>query len=171
MFISGKPLQPCPFKDPYLFHRTSRSNICLKSSLLNTQKYLKPPHFLLVNALVCSFTTAELFTKYIKFFRGAIVDICSCKGEFAICSCELLLSPKELLFRSTYSLNFPSGYEDLGNIYLTARYFEVGYMEQISFDSSCLLRTNSFLEDLSHPFNFFKESLLTSPLPLQLYIP
>ena len=162
MFISGKPLQPCPFKDAYLFHRTSRSNICLKSSLLNTQKYLKQPHFLLVNVLVCSFTTAELFTKYIKFFRGAIVDICSCKGEFAICSFE---------FRSTYSLNFLSGYEVLGNIYLTATYFEAGYMEQISFDSSCLLRTNSFLEDLSYPFNFFKDGLLTSPLPLQLYIP
>ena len=44
-------------------------------------------------------------------------------------------------------------------------------MEQTTFDSSYLLRTGCFLEDLSHAFNFFKGSLLTSPLSLQPYVP
>ena len=35
MFISGKPLWPCSFKDTYLFHRTSCNNFCLKSTVLN----------------------------------------------------------------------------------------------------------------------------------------
>ena len=43
-------------------------------------------------------------------------------------------------------------------------------MEQIIFDSSYLLRTGYFLEDLSYAFNFFKGSLLTLPLSLQSYI-
>ena len=113
----------------------------------------------------------ELFTKYSKFFRRSIVDICSCKGEFAICNCEQLLSLKELIFRSTYSLNFLSGYAVLGNIYFTATFFGAGYMEQTTFDSSYLLRTGCILEDLSYAFNFFKGSQLASPLSLQPYIP
>ena len=44
-------------------------------------------------------------------------------------------------------------------------------MEQTIFGSSYLLRTGCFLEDLSHAFNFFKGSLLTSPLSLQPYVP
>ena len=113
----------------------------------------------------------QLFTKYSKFFRRAIVDICFCKDEFSIYNCEQLLSPKELLFRSTYSLNFLSGYAVLGNIYFTATFFWAGYMQQIIFDGSYLLRAGYFLEDLSYAFNFFKGRLLTSPLSLQLYIP
>ena len=36
-------------------HRTSC--ICLKSAVLDARKYLQPPHCLLVNALICNFTT------------------------------------------------------------------------------------------------------------------
>ena len=57
MFIWGKPLWPRSFKDAYLFHITSCSNICLKSVLLNAWKNLHPPHSLLVNVLICNFTT------------------------------------------------------------------------------------------------------------------
>ena len=40
----------------YLFHRTTCSDICLKSSVLNARKNLQPPHCLLVNVLICNFT-------------------------------------------------------------------------------------------------------------------
>ena len=43
-------------------------------------------------------------------------------------------------------------------------------MEQLTFDSSYLLRTGYFLEDLSYAFKCFKGSLLTSPVSLQPYI-
>ena len=56
VFIWGKPLEPCSFKGAYLFHRTSCSNTCLKSAVLNVGKYLQPPHSLLVNMLICNFT-------------------------------------------------------------------------------------------------------------------
>ena len=49
--------KPCSFKGPYSFHKTSCSNICLKIAVLNVQKYLQPPHSLLVNVLICNFTT------------------------------------------------------------------------------------------------------------------
>ena len=35
MFIWGKPLQPCSFKCAYSFQKTTCSNICLRSTLLN----------------------------------------------------------------------------------------------------------------------------------------
>ena len=57
MFIWIKPLQPRTFKGAYLFQRTSCSNICLKSVVLNARKYLLPPPWLLVTVLICSFTT------------------------------------------------------------------------------------------------------------------
>ena len=44
-------------------------------------------------------------------------------------------------------------------------------MEQTTFDSSYLIRTGYFLEDLSYAFKCFRGSLLTSPLLLQPYIP
>ena len=57
MFIWGKLLQPCSFKGACLFHRTSCTNICLKTTVLNALKYLQPPHSLLVNVLICNFAT------------------------------------------------------------------------------------------------------------------
>ena len=57
IFIWGKPLYPHSFKASYLFHWISCSNNCLKSTLLNAQKYLQLPHCLLVNVLIYNFTT------------------------------------------------------------------------------------------------------------------
>ena len=57
MFIWGKPSSPCSFKGAYLFPRISYGNICLKSAMLNALKYLRSPHRLLVNVLICNFTT------------------------------------------------------------------------------------------------------------------
>ena len=31
----GKPLQPCSFEGAYLYHKTSYSNLCLNSTVLN----------------------------------------------------------------------------------------------------------------------------------------
>ena len=45
------------------------------------------------------------------------------------------------------------------NSAVAAIHFFRGYMEQINFDSSCLLRAATFLEELSHAFHFFKDSL------------
>ena len=39
-----------------------------------------------------------------------------------------------------------------------------GKIEQTFFDSSCLLRKATFLEDLFYAFDFFKGNLLISPL-------
>ena len=39
-----------------------------------------------------------------------------------------------------------------------------GYMEQIIFDSSYLLKPTTFLEDLSYAFDLFKDSLFIQPL-------
>ena len=38
----------------YFFHRTSYSNICLKSTVLNSRNYLQPPHSLLANVFLIS---------------------------------------------------------------------------------------------------------------------
>ena len=56
MFFWGKLLYSCSFKGAYLFYRTSCSNICLKSAVLNARKYVQPPHCLFVNVLICNFT-------------------------------------------------------------------------------------------------------------------
>ena len=57
VLIWGKPLQPRYFKGTYLLRRTSCSNICLKSTVLNARKYLQPPDSLLANVLICNITT------------------------------------------------------------------------------------------------------------------
>ena len=44
IFIVGTLLQPCSFKRAYLCHKTSYSNICLKSIESNARKYLQPLH-------------------------------------------------------------------------------------------------------------------------------
>ena len=48
-FIWGKSLNPCSFKDAYLFHRTSSNNFCLKSPLLNGQKHIQRSHSFMMN--------------------------------------------------------------------------------------------------------------------------
>ena len=51
---------PALLKVPIYIHRTSYSNICLKRAVLNARKYLQPPqppNCLLVNLLICHFTT------------------------------------------------------------------------------------------------------------------
>ena len=48
----------------------------------------------------------QLFINYCNFFRRAIVNICTYKGDFRK-SCFL---QRELLFRSTYSVDFLSNY-------------------------------------------------------------
>ena len=45
------------------------------------------------------------------------------------------------------------------NSAVAAIHFFRGYMEQINFDSSYLLRAATFLEERSHAFHFFKDSL------------
>ena len=45
------------FKGVKLFYRTSCSNICLKSTVLNARKYFYPPNSMLENVLICNFTT------------------------------------------------------------------------------------------------------------------
>ena len=53
----------------HLFHRTSCSNFCLR-------KHLQPFN------LTISQQQLQLLIKYIKFFRRAIVHICTCKCDF-----------------------------------------------------------------------------------------
>ena len=55
----------------HLFHRTSCSNFCLR-------KHLQPFDF----NLTISQQRLQLLIKYIKFFRRAIVHICTCKCDF-----------------------------------------------------------------------------------------
>ena len=44
--------KPCSFKVAYLFHRTSCSNLFLKSTVLNAQKHLQRFHSFIVNVLI-----------------------------------------------------------------------------------------------------------------------
>ena len=59
---------PALLKGSYLFHRTSCSNFCLKSTVLNVRKHLRPFNF--------NFTISQqqlrLFIRYSKFFNRAI---------------------------------------------------------------------------------------------------
>ena len=55
-FFWGKLLYSSSFKGAYLLYRTSCSNICLKSAVLNARKYVQPSHCLFVNVLICNFT-------------------------------------------------------------------------------------------------------------------
>ena len=75
IFIWVKPLQPCCFKGVYLFHRTSCSNLCLKSIVLNARKHFQLSH---LNMTI----SWQLFTKFSKFFIRATVHVCICKDEF-----------------------------------------------------------------------------------------
>ena len=74
-------MESCSFESAYLFHRTSCSNIYLKCTVLNVQKCLQPSHFFMVN-LTISQQQLLLLMKYSKFSGRAIVDICTCKGDF-----------------------------------------------------------------------------------------
>ena len=64
-------------KGTYLFHRTSCSNFCWKSTVLNARKHLRPFNF--------NFTTSQqqlrLFIRHSKSFNRATVH-CTCKGDF-----------------------------------------------------------------------------------------
>ena len=60
MFIWRKLLLPCSFKGAYIFPRTSCTNICLKSAVLNARKYFQSPHCLLVDVVIFNFTTLIL---------------------------------------------------------------------------------------------------------------
>ena len=80
-FEGKKSAESYSFEGAYLFHRTSCSNIYLKSTVLNAQKRLQPSHFFMVN-LTISQQQLLLLMKYSKFSGRAIVDICACKGDF-----------------------------------------------------------------------------------------
>ena len=70
--------QLCYFKGNYLFHRTSCNNFCLESAVLNVSNHFQPFNF----RLAILQQQLQLFIKHSKFFRRAIVDICTCKGDF-----------------------------------------------------------------------------------------
>ena len=103
MFIGRNPLQPCFLKDAYLIHRTSCSNFCLKSTVINTRKHFPILSFF---NLTISQQQLQLFIKYSKFFRKATADICTCRGDFRSiyfspksCSFGVLIAP--IFFRRT----------------------------------------------------------------------
>ena len=53
IFIWGKPLQHCCSKDAYLFHGTSCSNFCLKTTVFeNARKHMRTFNSLMVNVLI-----------------------------------------------------------------------------------------------------------------------
>ena len=79
MLIGRKPLYPCFFKGAYLFRRTSCSNFCLKSTVLNARKHFPILSFF---NLTIPQQQLQLFIKYSKLFRRVTVDICTCKGDF-----------------------------------------------------------------------------------------
>ena len=67
LFISWKPLWSSCLKGAFLFLRNSCNNFFLKSTILNAQKH---------NTRRCQ------RVKYSTFFRRAIVDIFTCRGDF-----------------------------------------------------------------------------------------
>ena len=90
---------PAFLKGTYSFHRTSCSNFCWKSTVINAQKHLRPFSF--------NFTISQqqlrLFIRYSKCFNRPIVH-CTCKDDF-----RNSYFSKELLFGSIYGLNFLLG--------------------------------------------------------------
>ena len=88
VFIWGKPLSPCSFKSDYLFHRTSCTVVQLPLSYcVKYTKTLATIPFSFDNV-----TTAIAVIHYARVTFGT--------ATFS----------KELLVRSTYSLNFLSGH-------------------------------------------------------------
>ena len=49
--VSGPHFRLCP----YLFHRNSCSNFCVKNTVLNARKLLEPSHFFMGNVLILQF--------------------------------------------------------------------------------------------------------------------
>ena len=74
LFIWWKPLWSCSFKGNYLFHKTSCSNICLKSVVLNVRKHLKPCHSFMMNKLIWQFhNSSSSYPKSFSFSKELLL--------------------------------------------------------------------------------------------------
>ena len=65
--------KPCSFKVAYLFHRTSYSNIFLKSTVLNAQKHLQRFYSFIVNVLIGQFlnSSCSFFSIWVFFHENS----------------------------------------------------------------------------------------------------
>ena len=120
MFIWGKPLKTCSFKGVYLFHRSSCSNICLSSAVLNARKYLKPPHCLLVNVLICNFNSNCSYSLSVVNFLEEQLQTLHLQGWLS----EQLLSLKNWYFRVLIALIFFCGTIDVKRNYVKRIYLK-----------------------------------------------
>ena len=92
-FIWGKPSQLCSFKSACLFHRTSCSNFCLKSTVSSAQKPLQQSLFI----LTISQQQLQLFISHSKFFKEQLQTLALVRVPF-----RTVTFPRELVAHSEY---------------------------------------------------------------------
>ena len=88
IIIWEKILRSCSFTGVYLLQRTSCSNFCLKSTVLNVWKHLQLSHFFMVNVLIWQFHNSNCS------YSLCIVNFFKLQGWLS----EQLLSPKSSSF-------------------------------------------------------------------------
>ena len=88
IIIWEKILRSCSFTGAYLFQRTSCSNFCLKSTVLNVWKHLQLSHIFMVNVLIWQFHNSNCS------YSLCIVNFFKLQGWLS----EQLLSPKSSSF-------------------------------------------------------------------------
>ena len=132
---------PALLKGSYLFHRASCSNFCLKSTVLNVRKHLRPFNF--------NFTISQqqlrLFIRYSKFFNRAIAH-CTWKKRLVL---AMRSFKGAIIIYIEYSQ--PSILSTVLYIFLTLRFYQCNFLstyfwtpvtvKQISYQSSCIFRT------------------------------
>ena len=101
--VSGPHFRLCP----YLFHRNSCSNFCVKNTVLNARKLLEPSHFFMGNVLILQFGNSHCIYSLspVDFLEEQLQTFALARVTFGTAAFS-----KELLFRSAYGLNFLSEY-------------------------------------------------------------